>query len=241
MLPAYCGGPGAGGVDWNRVLGPERLWNNHTCYGINRINRYYRAKSPGERAYHLQVALQDFNYSVDHLPDHFPLMPEIYYYRGLVRKLRGEPAKAVADWLETLKRDRHYVKAILGLADLYAEQMKKPEEALKWVTEGLRDNPDSKALQDRYTRLGGKLPYPAPRQPEPAARTHAAQGEPAPGAPAGGQAPTAATTPAPTAAATAAQPSADQAVSPVLGTVNNPWCRFCPEPAPAKGPGPSKP
>lgn len=231
MLPPYCGGPGGAGVDWRRQLGEAHIWNNHTCYGINRINRYYRSSRRGEKSYHLQTAMQDFNYSVDHLPQQFPLMPEILYYRGLVHKLQGNVAGAMADWQKSISLNQRYVKSIVDLADLYAGEMKKPDQALALVTEGLRDNPDSKALRNRYARYGGKLPYPEPRVPPQVGQEKAGSGAKADDKPADQ---------APDKTAEKVQPVAAP-TAPVIGTTNNPWCRFCPESAPSKDPAPSKP
>lgn len=224
MLPPYCGGPGGQGVDWARYLGQERVWNNHTCYGINRINRYYSARRTGEKKYHLQLALQDLDYSVNHLSQRFPLMPEILYYRGLVHKLQSNFPGAMMDWQKSIEMDKRYVRSIVELADLYAQQMKKPAQALELVTDGLRDNPDSKALQNRYTRYGGKLPYPQPRVPEPVAAKADGKSADKP----------------PEKAKSRIRPQ-DVYVPPVIGTTENPWCRFCPEPAPSKDPASSKP
>lgn len=231
MLPPYCGGPGGKGMDWAAILGPARTWNNHTCYGINRINRYYRSSKQGERRYHLQTAMQDFNYSVGHLPQDFPLMPEILYYRGLVHKLQGNVSGAMSDWLKSISLNKRYVRSIVELADLYAQQMKKPDQALELVTEGLRDNPGVKALQNRYTRYGGKLPYPEPRIPAPAEQEKTESG-----------------TSVAEQSDAKPQDAKTETVRPgvtstpqVTGTAKNPWCRFCPEPPPSQDPAASTP
>ena len=226
MLPPYCGGPGGG--DWKRILGPEGTWNNHTCYGINRLNRYYRSRSAGERKYHLQTALDDFNYSVSHLPQNFPLMPEILYYRGVTLKLQGTIALAMADWQKSIGLDKHYVRSIQELADLFAKNLDKPEKALEVVTEGLRDNPNVKSLQKRYTRYGGKLPYPEPRvaAKEVPAEAPAVQAGPDNGHKDGDPADVAKSD-----ATNATQvPAKTQDVAPphVIGVPGDPWCRFCP-------------
>lgn len=244
MLPPYCGGPGGG--DWKAILGEARIWNNHTCYGINRLNRYYKSRTAGERTYHLQTALQDFNYSVDHLPQTFPLMPEILYYRGMTHKLLGTPALAMADWQKSISLDRHYVRSIQELADLFAKNLGKPEQALEVVTEGLRDNPDVKSLQKRYTRYGGKMPYPEPRV------AIKSPQEGAPGAQGESEMADAEKTKEAAPATDAARPDApsqqpdsgkakEPSPAPVIGTPDNPWCRFCPIVEPSKGPGPSTP
>lgn len=244
MLPPYCGGPGGG--DWKAILGEARTWNNHTCYGINRLNRYYKSRTAGERKYHLQTALQDFNYSVSHLPQTFPLMPEILYYRGVTLKLQGTPALAMADWQKSISLDKHYVRSIQELADLLAKKIGKPEQALEVVAEGLRDNPDVKSLQKRYTRYGGKLPYPEPRVAIKPAQEGALQAK--------GESEmanvektkeAALATDAAKTDVPSQQPDLGKAKepspAPVIGTPDNPWCRFCPVVPPSKGPEPSTP
>lgn len=235
MLPAYCGGPGGEGVDWRKRLGEARIWNNHTCYGINSINRYYRAKSTEDRRFHLNTARQDLNYSVEHLPEDFLLMPEVYYYRGMVYKLLGNNSQAVSDWLKSISLDKHYVNSIVDLADLIGRDMKNPEKALTLVTQGLRDNPDSKGLKRRYKLFGGKEPFPEPYKPKvetppPAEDTKPKEPEQA-----------AAAVPEPVPA-----PEVETVISPAspnapIGSPTNPWCRFCPDPPAAADPGTSKP
>lgn len=241
-LPAYCGGP-SDGVNWRAVLGEQVVWNNHTCYGINRINRYFRTSRPGERQNHLGTALQDLNYSVSKLPENFPLMPEILYYRGLVHKLMGKNALAMADWQKSIRLDKRYVKSIVDLADMYAQQKTTRGQALELVTEGLKDMPNSKALKNRYTRFGGKLPYPEARVSSPApAQTPAVAPEVAPAvAPAQASAADSSQAQSKDPGAKPATVPADSAVQPFMGMEGNPWCRFCPEPGPSADPGSSKP
>ncbi len=224
MLPPYCGGPGGG--DWKAILGPEIVFNNHTCYGINFLNRYYRAKTSWQKKQYLQNALGDFNYSVRHLSPGFKLMPEILYYRGLTYRLMGREAEAMGDFLKSIQLDPKYFKSVAELADLYDGKLSSRKKALELVTEGLRHSPSSRELMRRYDRFGGKPPYPEPyvRQ--------AAQETPAPTAPA-----PVAPEPAPKPAAAGAPASAPPPAAP--GSTANPWCRFCPEPAP--GPAPSTP
>ncbi len=230
MLPPYCGGPGGG--DWAKILGPDRVWNNHTCYGINRINRYFRSRSATDKEYHLTTALKDFDYSVGHLPERFPLMPEILYYRGLTHQLMGRDAQAMADWLKSISMDKLYVKSITALADLYAKAGKQAK-ALELVTEGLRNSPEAKSLKRQYTSLGGKLPYPEAYVAKPVETPPAKAAE------------------AVNSVSTEAEPNANvpaslplpvqqQPAVPVTGSKTNPWCRFCVDPAPSKPTGEPK-
>lgn len=239
LLPPYCGGPGGG--DWKAILGPQVTWNNHTCYGINSINRYYKAKGERARSNLLEAALRDFNYSVEHLSPDFRLMPEIYYYRGVVYKLQGKHAQAVADFLKSLELEPRYTRSVAELSDLYAGKYSNGTKALEVVTEGLRHNPDSKELRRRYEKYGGKPPYPEPYRKQ-------EQAEPKATGPVENAPPKVGTTrPAPADFQGASPsketvPDAREAKQPqAIDSKSNPWCRFCPEPAPAKDPAPSKP
>lgn len=215
VLPDYCQNP----AHWGAILGPSAGWNNHTCYGINWINRYYKSRSPGDKRYSLQNALGDFNYSVGKLPPDFALMPEIHMYRGITYGLMGRQGEAVADLQKAIGMNPKLVRAYNELADLYEGKLSQPGKALEIVTEGLRHNPDVKSMQRRYTRLGGKLPYPEPlSRPEPASAAP-------PAAPAQGAAPAAAPVAAPVEKADAAPDSE----KPKIGSPTNPYCRFCPD------------
>ena len=215
MLPDYCQNP----EQWKSILGPDAGWNNHTCYGINRINRYYKSKNSREKSDNLQTALGDFNYSVAKLPPDFVLMPEIYMYRGITFSLMGRVGEAVADLQKATGMDPKLVKAYNELADLYEGKLSQPGKALEIVTKGLRYNPDIQSLQRRYTRLGGKLPYP-----ESVSRPSPVVAETPPALPQG----------AAVEVAPAAAPAEKTGVAPdteklKIGSPTNPYCRFCPD------------
>ncbi len=255
MLPPYCGGPGGG--DWKTILGPERTLNNHTCYGINRINRYYRERSTKGRNWQLQNALTDFNYSVGHLSPGFVLMPEIYYYRGLVHKLQGNNAMAISDFSKSISLDPRYHRSVAELATIYQNKVGDKNKALEVVTEGLRHSPDSKVLKRRYDILGGKMPYPEPyakavagaaankggngpaTRPEASATTAGVtkqnENKASPVAQASESAPI-------SGSAASARDQADAAPPPAaIRSSSNPWCRFCPDVEQTPGPASSRP
>ncbi|MEW6415629.1 MAG: hypothetical protein AB1482_10295 [Pseudomonadota bacterium] len=211
VLPDYCRNPG----QWGAILGPSAGWNNHTCYGINWINRYYKSRTGREKRDSLQNALGDFNYSITKLPPDFPLMPEIRMYRGITYALMDRAGEAAADLQQAIRMSPGLVRAYNELADLYESKLGQRGKALETITEGLRHNPDVPSLQRRYTRLGGKLPYP-----EPLARPAPAVAEP----------PAAPVQAAPQEAAPAAGAgTAQDAEKPKIGNPKNPYCRFCPD------------
>lgn len=258
LLPPYCTGDPA----WREILGPAIESNNHTCYGLTKLNRYYKLTSSRQRKELLQEALGDFNYSVHHLKPDFKLMPEIYTYRGEVLRLLGRHGEAATDLTKAIGLDAKYVKAYNALADLYEENLKRKDKALETVTEGLRQAPGSKALKRRYFELGGKEPLPAPYEAQPAqaekpaekAADKAADKAAEKVAEKPGEKPVAekpaeqpAEKPAPGAQAEAAPgPVTSTPVMPEPppappGMPGNPWCRFCPEPVVESDPGKATP
>jgi hypothetical protein len=248
FLPPYCGGPGGG--DWVTILGPDRVFNNHTCYGINRINRYYKSRSTKDKQFHLQTALGDFNYSVEHLKPDFKLMPEIYYYRGLTYRLMGKADAAISDFFKSKNLDPKYSKSIAEIADFYERTPANRGKALELVTEALRHNPDSKELKRRYTKLGGQLPYPEPyvqtveSNKNPNAQVESTNSasnstKPADANPSE-KTPEANLVVAPSNTTTLTEP-VTKPPQPFPGSPSNPWCRFCPDIKPSSDPGTSTP
>lgn len=250
LMPAYCGGPGF--ESWKAVLGQEMELNNHTCYGIVKIHRYYKNFGSADKKSYLDEALIDFNYSVGHLSPEFKLMPEILYYRGLTRRLQGKDIEAIPDFVKSISLDQKYTKSITELADIYDNKLTDRKKALGLVTEGLRHNPNSKELKRRYGKLGGALPYPEPyekngneQESEKVKDSHNPPIE-LPG--------TSGTTakqnntispdkttgiPSTTDAANPDKPVAIPP-QPVIGSKSNPWCRFCPDAGQASDPATSK-
>jgi tetratricopeptide (TPR) repeat protein len=225
LLPSYC----QGDPYWKSALGPEITWNNHTCYGINRLNRYYKSGTAWERKAQLETALGDFNYSIGHLKPDFKLMPEIYVYRGTTYKLLARNGEAMTDFLKAISLDPKLAKAYSELADIYESKLSRRDKALEIVTEGLRHNPQAKTLQRRYTEFGGKLPYP-----EAVAKTMSTDETKAEVKP---KEKLEAATPSTDitdqasdrSKQTAPPEPTPQSDQPKIGSPTNPYCRFCPD------------
>lgn len=225
-LPPYCKArmkSGQGSPDykmWEQTLGKDFLHTHHYCAGINFINRYYRARSQQDKNFILNNALGTLTYMVEHASPDYSLMPDVYLSRGLTYSLMKRHGEAMADMQKAIELNPRQVKAYNVLADYYVSTGEKAK-ALETVTAGLRHNPGTKGLQRRYQELGGKLPYPASSEPEPA-EVEVAKPEESSVAPA--------EKPAETQAAPAGTPSSEaEAPRPQIGSPTNPYCRFCPD------------
>lgn len=206
---------------WRARIGANYIDIHHYCVALNYVNRYWGARDARARSYYLERAMGNYDYMVKAEKPDFALRAELYSNRGEVFKLMGRPGEAVKDFNHALSINPRLLKPYLQIADMHVAG-KSTARALETVTEGLRQLPDSKALQRRYLELGGKKPFPEPivtQAPEPVTPQAAAvtqvpetvvepgRDHPAPSVPE----PTKATEP-----------------QPAIGTPNNPYCRFCP-------------
>lgn len=215
LLPPYCQVKFAAQTDspewkmWADRLAPNFGDIHHYCVALNNVNRYWGARSALDRGYYLKVAMDNFNYMVKAAKPGFPLLAELYSNRGDVFKLQGQPGQAIEDYNHAIASNPQAARPYLQLIDLY-ERQKLREKSLKVATEGLRNDPDSKALQRRYLELGGKRPFPKPVSTEADATKPDSDTE--------------------TSASKTVPPvdSPDES-QPKIGSPTNPYCRFCPD------------
>jgi tetratricopeptide (TPR) repeat protein len=210
---------------WQSRIGQNFIDLHHYCAGLNFVNRFWGARSKQDKTFYLQRAMTNFDYMVKAEKPDFSLRVDLYSNRGEVFKLMGRPGEAIKDFNRALAIDPRIVRPYLQLADLHVAG-KAPGRALETVSEGLRNVPDSSALQRRYLELGGKKPFPEPIIAK-AAEPVVPQSESA-GAALGADA---AIEPilAPAQNVPPAAEAATQSESvPTIGTPKNPYCRFCP-------------
>lgn len=223
MLPPYCAArfddKSEAFKSWRASMGPDFIHIHHYCNGLNFLNRALGSSSTGRRDT-LVAAVREFDYVLDHVRADFYLRPEVLTNRAIALTMLTRHGEAVGNLLEATRLDPRQVRAYSALADLYVKQNNR-SKALDAVSEGLRHNPETRALQRRYTELGGKLPYPAPRVPATAPSEATAAGA----AQAAEPAPETAAAPAPE----PAQPPSDAPAPPKIGSPTNPYCRFCPD------------
>jgi len=194
-------------------------WFHHYCWAKLSKHRFFTAKTALERRNALIKWREGMAEIVSHKID-WPYTHLIYKDIAESYFYEKNYARTIAEAERALEINREHPSTYALIADAYAE-MKNRSKALEYVTEGLKYNPDSRALKRRYTELGGELPFPEPivkTAPEPAPRpetpaTPPPQVEPASDGP-------------------AAQPSQNSGIDsepkPDEKPAANPYCRFCP-------------
>jgi len=219
-LPPFCSARFNEGSaeykSWNTLLGPDFGHTHHYCAGINFLNRYYRDRTEQAKRFNLNNARSNLQYMIDHADPAYSLMPDVYLNLGVVYSLSGQPAQAITHFIKAIELNPRLPRAYNALADYYAKT-NQAAKALETVTEGLRYNPGTRSLQRRYTELGGKLPYPAPAEPQPQVAAPATAPEAAPMP----------ITPTEKTGETTAP--VDPAPASPKGSATNPYCRFCPD------------
>lgn len=237
-LPPYCkvklgkNVPEAEYKAWNTTFGRDFDHIHHYCSGLHVMNYYYRTSGAANKQKVLIKAIQQFSYMVDKAKPTWSLMPEIYANRGEAYLLAGNFVQGIEDLNKAISLNPSMLKPYVALADHYTRH-KQPQNAMGVISEGLRYNPEHRGLQRRYLELGGQKPFP-----EPSAQTTTEEtpplekqdSEPA----SQGDAVSGTTTQ--TQAAPATEPDTTQNTAPKIGAPGNPYCRFCPDPAPAEVP-----
>lgn len=226
-VPPYAATPAEQAMCQARVysrLGPRDQNNmhmHHYCDGLRFLDRAYASmRDKDDMRYNLQRSIGNFDYVLSHTPEDYSMRGEVHVGKARALKLLGKRGEAVSEYHKALRYSLESPDVYVALADHYKETGDK-QKALELVTEGLKHNPNAKALKRRYSELGGKLPYPEPIQKVEAEtakpETKAVENQPKPEAP---------VTVAPTEPASV---SVDSTTEPKIGSPKNPYCRFCPD------------
>lgn len=215
---------------------------HHYCDGLRFLDRAYASMgNKQDMGHYLSVSIDNFDYVLTHTQEDYVMRGEVHVGKARALKLAGKKGEAAAEYLKALRYNPNSLAIYLALADFYEETGDKPK-ALEMVTEGLKRNPDSKGLKLRYTKLGGKLPYPEAVAKTMPAEMTGAEAKPVvnseaapPSGEANGQSADAPSEqikfktegkaePVPASAQTK---PAEPAAASKIGSPKNPYCRFC--------------
>lgn len=232
-LPPYCAVKFHSKMDspewqaWRSQLGKNFIDMHHYCAGLNFLNsRYYQARKPSDKSLVLERAKANFEYMQKASLPGFPLRAEVYLYHGITMERMRQPGLAIRDLWQAIEINPRLTRAYLELVYLYRNS-KQTTQAMDAVVAGLKQIPDSKALQRHYLELGGKRPFPEPANAAvepPVAEAVAPPAETEQTTPAVGE----------QAGPPTDSPAEATEAKPTIGTPDNPYCRFCPPPETAR-------
>lgn len=209
---------------YSRIVNGDPNWTHvhHFCDCVRFTNRAYYAvgkNTSKDIRWFLSEGMGGCNYVIGHTTPDFVLLPEIYLQKGIIFNLQEQDALAAAEFTKAINGNPRLPKAYALLAEFYTKANNK-KLALETVTNGLQYNPENKALQRMYKKMGGVLPFPEPLIAVPIPQSAA---------------PSSAVTPGDKAATDVPERQG-------IGTPTNPWCRFCADtPAAPAGSTPSTP
>lgn len=134
---------------------------HHRCWALLHKYRYFQTKENNEKKRLVGLFHQDMRYVLNNAPQGWKYIPQILVEQGEMYLLLKNTGQAMQNATRALGIDQDYGPAYGLLAEGH-QALGNNAKALELITEGLRRDPDSKALQRRYTRLGGKPPFPEP-------------------------------------------------------------------------------
>jgi len=202
------------------------------CDCIRFTNRAHSALGTWyEMEFYLKIGIAGCDYVLSHTKPDFYMRPEVHLQKGKALRLYKKEGEATAEFMEAIKGNPELAGAYVELADTQASN-KKPQEAFKTVSEGLRHAPDSKQLKRRYTELGGKLPYPEAvvkkSSPTPEGEALPASRQPLPVSQTSSTADVETSLPAMAAEEPVDSTATNAPIGPAkIGSPKNPYCRFC--------------
>ena len=219
-----------------KMFGVTTGSGEHICDCVRDYNRASRETKLEDVKYYAQDSTDSCGYFMGrHTVNSGNPMDQYYptaqMYRGMAYVLLKNHTKAALDLNEALRRNPGLQDAYSQLADMYSGLGNK-HGALTIVTEGLKNLPASKPLRRRYLALGGKEPFPEPYHPAtetpPTAEAQSDKGKVE-------RHPQVATDHLATVPPTPEQRTKSTSGNKpeAVGSPTDPWCRFCPDTAPA--------
>lgn len=176
MLPSYCQkfashlspdlskGTGLSPLESALTRGIGGL--HHYCRIPVLRSRYFGERDNAKKAFLLTEIIDEANYLIRHSQPDAPLLGQVYLERARAYVDRKQRAEAVKDYLQAISLAPNIASPFLELSRLFGD-LGDNAKALEYVTAGLRHNPHSRSLRQRYLELGGKPPFPEPHQPAP--------------------------------------------------------------------------
>lgn len=168
LLPRYCpdtmgfsygdaygnASPRAG--YWVSLMGKDFWGMHHYCWAQINMNRSRKSGlTQNDRKGLWESARGDYKYVIDNSQSGFIMLPEVYTRLGEVELLLGRPQMARVAFDRARQLKPNYWPAYSHWAEFLIKTGQRAE-ALKVVTAGLEQSPNSKTLLELYAILGGK-------------------------------------------------------------------------------------
>jgi tetratricopeptide (TPR) repeat protein len=167
LIPAYCKDAntfGYGGTadsmspnapKWVAMMG-KGFWSiHHYCWALINLMRIQSPTAPPNvKQFVRETALGDLDYVIQNSPTDFILLPEIFTKKGQIQLDLKDPVAANASFAKARSIKPDYWPAYTRWAR-YLQFIGQKADAKQLAEEGLSYSPDSIALRELLTELGG--------------------------------------------------------------------------------------
>ena len=160
ILPEYCAymqaGPRAGSPNGDRYkeyLGEGWHHTHHYCWGLDKmLLAILNVSVENQYRSYLSSAIEEFNYVLKRVSNHFILKPEILSRKGMALSLLEKDNEATHAFLSAIHLKPDYVFPYIQLSKLYSKNG-EIEEARKVLDRALEHSPNSPLLKQALAKL----------------------------------------------------------------------------------------
>jgi tetratricopeptide (TPR) repeat protein len=160
ILPEFCAymqrGTRAGSPNGDRYkeyLGEGWRHTHHYCWGLDKmLLAFLNATVENQYRFYLSDAIEEFNYVLKRVSDHFILKPEILSKKGVALSLLGKDNEATHAFLSAIHQKPDFVFPYIQLSKLYVKNG-EIEEARKVLDRALEHSPNSPLLKQALAKL----------------------------------------------------------------------------------------
>ncbi len=167
VLPKYCQDKLANKntSHWTRVFGGNWAHMRHYCGAVAWYSKALAAPLDATgrdgRAFFLTETIGNLNYSIKSATSRaastpgaatWPLLPKAYYKRAKALEAQGQNSNAMQDYQRAINLKKNFALAYAAISDLF-KKLGDIKNSKKYVEEGLKYSPNSKALKRRKAKL----------------------------------------------------------------------------------------
>lgn len=150
---------------WRSIFGEHWAHMHHYCGAIVWYSKALMAplgsKGQNGRGFFLTETINNLNYSIRSATTRaastpsaatWPLLPNAYYKRAKALEAQGQNSNAMQDYQRAINLKKNFALAYAAISDLF-KKLGDIKNSKKYIEEGLKHSPNSKALKRRKAKL----------------------------------------------------------------------------------------
>lgn len=160
VLPPFCKARLApdrdkdpGYQEWMKRMGPNFIHIHHYCAGLFTMGLADKSFDKAEKVSHLNAALGELTYVVQHSTKPFKFLPRVIYDIGQAYEKLDNTTEAMKAYQRCIEMNPRLPIPYAALSDLFKKNNNK-SDAIAILEQGLKYKPKSKSLLSRMEKLG---------------------------------------------------------------------------------------